>query len=180
MCYHRLYIYTTCAHSYSGPLIHSCAGLSLSPTSPRNPIPQLICSKCWHHPFHTLRFHSFCFNCSAQREQRLFALEALENGEELEGGKEDRWKWTSARKSWRGFSELRSRLKEKKLIEKEKGGITSMALATVELEVKDLDKAVIAEVEVEGASAEAMPDPEVSSFEMVLKQHENRLMSIGH
>lgn len=178
MCYHRLYIYLTCAHSYSGPLVHSCASLSLSPASPRFPIPQLICSKRWHHPFHTLRFHTLCFNCSAQREQRLFALEALENGDELEAGKADHWKWRPVQKSWRGFAEPRAKLREMKLVE-EKLKIRSMALATVELEVKDLDKA---KTGVEGASAEATPDPDVdvSSFELVLQQHETRLMSIGH
>lgn len=86
------------------------------------------------------------------------------------------------RKSWHGFRELRNKLKEIKLVEREKVRLSGIAMATVELEVKDLDKAVVAvaEVEMRGASAEAIPDPEVSSFEMVLKQHENRLMSIGH
>ena len=84
------------------------------------------------------------------------------------------------RKSWRGFSELRNKLKEKQTIVKEKGRLSGMAMATVELEVKDLDKAVVAAVEVEGASPGAMPDAEASSFEMVLQQHENRLKSIGH
>lgn len=85
------------------------------------------------------------------------------------------------RKSWRGFTEPRAKLREMKLVE-EKLKIRSMALATVELEVKDLDQA---KAGVEGASAEATivapdPDVDVSSFELALQQHETRLMSIGH
>jgi len=91
------------------------------------------------------------------------------------------------RRSWRGFVEPRNKLREMKLVETEKLkiGSTAMTMATVELDVKDLDKAGSAAVEVEGASAEAPPlapdpDVDVSSFELALQRHETRLMSIGH
>lgn len=80
----------------------------------------------------------------------------------------------------RSFTKLRSKPEEKKLPEKSTARTSSLALATVELEVKELDKAGVADMEVEGASRQPMPDAEVSSFELVLQQHESRLLSIGH
>jgi hypothetical protein len=114
MCYHRLYIYSTCAHACSGELVSPCRRLSTASISPLSPSPNLFCSQRQYHPYHTLRFNTLCYMCNRDRCARLRTLISSVDPSPAS----DTWTWSPVRKTWRGFADLRNRLREDKLLER--------------------------------------------------------------
>ena len=113
MCYHRLFVYATCGHSYWGVLLSACPLLSLPSPTPNTPDLQLTCSHRMHHPFQTLRFHSLCISCSTERQRNLKALEMDDSNDT----KTWQWKAEKIHESWEGLGDLRMNLRKKKMVE---------------------------------------------------------------
>jgi hypothetical protein len=85
MCYHKLYLFSHCGHSYHGKKVGTpCTNTYISlpntattpaplspfaqwPLSPNSPTP---CAK-QSHPYHTLKIHSLCLRCAKSRLSRL-------------------------------------------------------------------------------------------------------------
>ena len=83
MCYHKLYIFTTCGHSiYSSVPLLTCRHASIAPTS----LYSIEC-KMQAHPFQSLKIESLCFTC---QRRRSVLLEQLENQQLI---RFDDWQW---------------------------------------------------------------------------------------
>ncbi|KAL1302527.1 hypothetical protein AAFC00_002913 [Neodothiora populina] len=72
MCYHKLYIFTTCGHSfYSAKPLVMCRHASIDPTSSYS----RTC-ETESHPFQTLNIERLCTGCERQRSELLERLES--------------------------------------------------------------------------------------------------------
>ena len=83
MCYHKLYIFTTCGHSCMGkqPLI-MCRHASISPISTYSSACELKT-----HPFQCKKIESLCWSCQRRRSELLGKLE------EQQVVRFDEWQW---------------------------------------------------------------------------------------
>ena len=83
MCYHKLYIFTTCGHStYSTHPLRLCRHASIAPTSTYSQNCRLHA-----HPFQSLRIEALCASCQAARDSLLTVLESRSIV------RFDEWKW---------------------------------------------------------------------------------------
>ncbi|KAF2146461.1 uncharacterized protein K452DRAFT_199827, partial [Aplosporella prunicola CBS 121167] len=73
MCYHKLFIFTTCGHSFfeAAPLVQ-CKSASIGPH-------ETFSSGCrvQSHPFQTRRLDALCSACASRREELLDGAAAL-------------------------------------------------------------------------------------------------------
>jgi len=83
MCHHRLYVFTTCGHSYfaSTPIL-TCRHASIEPTA-------TFSRSCMvqAHPFQTLKIEKLCRSCEYKRTHLLSRLESKQIV------RFDEWKW---------------------------------------------------------------------------------------
>ncbi|KAF2096553.1 hypothetical protein NA57DRAFT_58462 [Rhizodiscina lignyota] len=89
MCYHQLYIFTTCGHStLSSTPIHLCAHF----LSTENPSSSTTCpSPPQTHPYRSHKTHTLCLFCSLRRDYLLMSLES-----EQQEVRFDEWRWKVA------------------------------------------------------------------------------------
>ena len=84
MCYHKLYIFTTCGHStYSSRPLRLCRHASIAPVSTYSHTCKLRA-----HPFQSLRIEALCTNCQTERDSLLTVLES----HSIVRFEESRWK----------------------------------------------------------------------------------------
>jgi len=84
MCWHKLYIFTTCGHStYSSQPLIICRDASIGPSSTYSESCNLRA-----HPFHTIKIEQNCFACRKQRDR---LMERLDNAQVVRFD-ECRWK----------------------------------------------------------------------------------------
>ncbi|GME54478.1 hypothetical protein GTA08_BOTSDO02360 [Neofusicoccum parvum] len=84
MCYHKLYIFATCGHSFWQPLpLEQCGDASMSPSAG-------FSSACQprSHPFQTRKIYELCLRCRQRRDGLL--AEAEKRGGEV---RFEEWKW---------------------------------------------------------------------------------------
>lgn len=111
MCYHKLYIFTTCGHFlYGATPLQMCRHASIAPTSSYSGT-----CKLQSHPFHTLKIESLCEQCQIQRQVRLEVLE----GRQIIRFEDWQWK-VSYTVPEEGLTEPGERLASKKDVERER------------------------------------------------------------
>lgn len=116
MCYHRLFIHTTCGHPIWGPLLRACSLLGPSTPTPSVPHPSsqsdFTCPNRQYHPYQTIKLDSLCKACQREQERsfRLLEMEKRENGDwDFAVGEE--------RAGWRRLADREAGLKVKGLLE---------------------------------------------------------------
>lgn len=83
MCYHKLYIFTTCGHSCYGPIpLQPCRHATIAPMSSSSES-----CKIQTHPYQSLKIESLCGTC---QRQRSILLERLEGQEVI---RFEEWQW---------------------------------------------------------------------------------------
>lgn len=83
MCYHKLYIFATCGHSFYRPTpLLTCRHASIAPTSSYSKACEMAA-----HPFHSLKIESLCSRCERQRST------LLENLESRQVVRFNEWQW---------------------------------------------------------------------------------------
>lgn len=83
MCYHKLYIYTTCGHSSFSPHpLLLCQHASIAPSSTYSTSCALLA-----HPFQSLKLEHLCPSCQQRRDK---LLEKLDNSQTV---RFDEWRW---------------------------------------------------------------------------------------
>lgn len=94
MCYHRLYIFSTCGHSLFLPQpLLLCKSASLSSTTNDPPSSSASSTTCEPraHPYQSLRIHRLCARCEQRRS--LLLAEVENSGSEV---KFEPWRWKVA------------------------------------------------------------------------------------
>jgi len=86
MCYHRLYIFTTCGHS----LFHL---QPLQPCRKKSSIPPYTTCAPLAHPYQSLKIHRLCLACTRQRDA---LIAQIESGQEI---RFEDWRWRVAYRS---------------------------------------------------------------------------------
>lgn len=71
MCYHKLYIFATCGHSFFGPMpLMMCRNASISPDSSHSETCEIRA-----HPYQSLKLERLCVTCQRQRSVLMERLE---------------------------------------------------------------------------------------------------------
>lgn len=106
MCYHKLYIFTTCGHSFFGPMpLMTCRHASISPDSSYSSTCEIKA-----HPYQSLKLERLCVRCQRQRSVLLERLE----GQQIVRVDEQQWKVSYSVPRTPGFESEQSSKDRKK------------------------------------------------------------------